>query len=61
MWHSICFLSGDRAELGALGHSQEDVMIWLARILLPTDLSDYASYARPYAVELASTYRVPFI
>lgn len=31
-------------------------MIRLARILLPTDLSDYASHARPYAAALASTY-----
>jgi nucleotide-binding universal stress UspA family protein len=31
-------------------------MIRLAKILLPTDLSAYASYAQPYAVELASAY-----
>ena len=32
-------------------------MIRLARILLPTDLSDHASYTRPCAVELASAHR----
>jgi nucleotide-binding universal stress UspA family protein len=32
-------------------------MIQLANILLPTDLSEYSAYARPYAVELASAYR----
>ncbi len=31
-------------------------MIRLARILLPTDLSDYAAGARPYAVEMARTF-----
>ena len=31
-------------------------MIRLAKILLPTDLSEYARYAQPYAIELTSAY-----
>ena len=38
-------------------YSQWIIAIRFARIFLPTDLSDYASYDRLCAVELASAFR----